>query len=125
MKEKFELEYIISSSPKVLFERLSTADGLAEWFAENVNQKGDIFSFFWDESEQKAELVSIKKEQSIRFHWLDDEDDNAFFEFKLEIDELTNDLALIITDFADESDMDDAIDLWDKQVDELQHTLGA
>lgn len=125
MKEKFELEYIISSSPKVLFERLSTADGLSEWFADNVNQKGDIFCFFWDESEQQAELISKKSEKSIRFHWLDDEEEDTYFEFKIEIDELTKDLALIITDFAEEDEQEDAIELWDKQIDELQHALGA
>jgi uncharacterized protein YndB with AHSA1/START domain len=125
MKQKFELEYIISSSPKVLFERLSTADGLSEWFADDVNQKGNVFSFFWDESEQQAELLSKKNEKYIRFHWLDDEDEDAYFEFKIEIDELTKDLALIITDFADEDEQEDAIELWDKQIEELQHALGA
>jgi len=125
MKQKFELEYIISSSPKVLFERLSTADGLSEWFADNVNQRGNIFSFFWDESEQQAEFLSKKNEKYIRFRWLDDEDEEVYFEFKIEIDELTKDLALIITDFADEDEQEDAIELWDKQIDELQHALGA
>ncbi len=125
MKQKFELEYIVSSSPKVLFERLSTADGLSEWFADDVNQKGNIFSFFWDESEQQAELLAKKNENYIRFHWLDDEDENTYFEFKIEIDELTKDLALIITDFAEEDEQEDAIELWDKQIDELQHALGA
>ena len=125
MKQKFELEYIVSSSPKVLFERLSTADGLSEWFSDDVNQKGNIFSFFWDESEQQAELLAKKNENYIRFHWLDDEDENTYFEFKIEIDELTKDLALIITDFAEEDEQEDAIELWDKQIDELQHALGA
>lgn len=125
MKQKFELEYIISSSPKVLFERLVTADGLSEWFADNVNSKGKIFTFFWDGSEQKAEVILKRQDKLIRFRWLDEEDENAYFEFKLHQDELTKDIALIVTDFADEDDVDDAIELWDKQIEELERALGA
>ena len=124
MKKSFELEYILSSSPKVLFERLSTADGLAEWFADNVDLKGEVYTFYWDESQQQAEMVAKKADKYVKFHWIDDEDDEAYFEFRLEIDDITNELALIITDFAEEDEMDEAIELWDKQIEELQHALG-
>ncbi|RXQ97591.1 SRPBCC domain-containing protein [Ancylomarina salipaludis] len=122
---KYDLEYVIHASPKVLFERLSTSSGLSEWFADNVNQKGKIFTFEWDGSEQKAEMILKKENQVVRFRWLDNEDDDSYFEFRFEIDALTNDLSLIITDFADEDEIDENMELWDTQISELKHVLGA
>ena len=123
-KEKYQLEYTINSSPKVLYNRLSTPGGLSEWFADNVNVQGKIYTFFWDNSEQKAELVSKKDQRSVRFRWLENNDEKYYFEFKISIDELTGDVALIITDFSEEEDQEDAIELWNTQIDELKHILG-
>ena len=122
-KKKFELEYTLSTSPKVLFHRLSTPSGLAEWFADDVNLQEGVFTFIWDGSEQKAELLQIKDMSFIRLKWTD-EDDDEYFEFKIKQDELTGDTALMITDFADEDEKDDAIDLWDTQISELKHVIG-
>ncbi|OFY55457.1 MAG: hypothetical protein A2Y87_02410 [Bacteroidetes bacterium RBG_13_46_8] len=124
MKRKFELEYPINSSPKVLFDRLSTPDGLSEWFAENVNQAGNIITFIWEGTEQKAEILHKKDNRYIRFRWLDEKDDKTFFEFRITRHELTGDVSLLITDFCHEDEKNDAIDLWDKQVAELKHVLG-
>lgn len=122
---KYDLEYVIRASQKVLFERLSTASGLSEWFADNVNQKGKIFIFEWDGSKQEAEMIYKKDNQVVRFHWLDSEDDDSYFEFRFEIDAITNDLSLIITDFAEEDEIDENMELWDTQISELKHLLGA
>ncbi|TFH35266.1 MAG: SRPBCC domain-containing protein [Bacteroidia bacterium] len=125
MKVQFELEYMLNSSPKVLFTRLSTAEGLAEWFADDVQVNGDIFSFFWDDVEHKAQLVVHKDNNQVRFKWTDNEDeDSMYFEFRLNIDELTGDVALLITDFAEEGEQDDSIHLWDSQITELRKVLG-
>ena len=123
MKQKIVLEYPINSSPKVLYPRLGTPCGLSEWFADDVNLKGSIFSFIWEGSEQKAEVVQKKENKYIRFSWLDDEDD-TFFEFRINVDEITKDVALVVTDFVDEGEDEDAIDLWNTQVSELKHTIG-
>lgn len=124
-KEKFTLEYTINSSHKILFSRLSTPGGLNEWFADNVKIQGKIFTFEWSGTEQQAELVNIKDMRYVRFHWLDDDDDKTYFEFKLNMDELTGDLALIITDFAEPDELKDAEELWDSQIQELRHILGS
>lgn len=124
-KEKFQLEYTIKSSQKVLFNRLSTAGGLNEWFADNVSVQGKIYTFEWSGTEQKAELVNRKDMKYVRFHWLDDEEEKSYFEFKLNIDELTSDLALIITDFAEPDEIEDSKELWDTQIAELKHILGS
>jgi uncharacterized protein YndB with AHSA1/START domain len=122
--QQFELEYVLHASPKVIYDRLSSASGLAEWFADDVNQKGKIFSFIWDGSEQQAELLLKKDNRLVRFHWLDSEDEESFFEFKIEIDALTNDLSLIITDYAEEDEVEEGIELWDSQISELKQVLG-
>ena len=121
---KYELEYTLRTSTKILFNRLSTPDGLSEWFADDVNLKKGKFTFIWEGSEQIAKVVSKKENKHIRFKWDDDTDDECYFEFKIHIDELTNDLALLITDFAEEDEKEDAIDLWNSQISELKHAIG-
>ncbi len=123
-KVKFEKEYLLNASPSVLFPRLSTPSGLSDWFADDVNINKDKFIFFWDGSEQEATLVAKRVNQFIRFKWLDDEEAETYFEFRLETDDLTNEVALVVVDFADDDDMDDAVELWDTQIEKLRHNLG-
>ena len=124
MKTKYELEYTLNTSPNILFSRLSTPEGLSEWFADNVNLKRDTFTFIWEGTEQEASVVQKKANKYIRFRWEEDDDLDSFFEFRIRTDELTGDVALLITDFAEEDEKDDAIDLWDSQISELKHAIG-
>jgi uncharacterized protein YndB with AHSA1/START domain len=125
MKMKFELEYTLNSSPKVLFSRLSTPEGLCEWFADNVTVDGDLFSFYWDKSVSKARLSALKENKLVRFEWVDREEEEAnFFEFRINIEELTGDVALIITDFTEPDEKEDATSLWDSQITDLKRLLG-
>jgi uncharacterized protein YndB with AHSA1/START domain len=124
MKSKFQLEYTLNVSPNILFSRLSTAGGLAEWFADDIHLNDNIYTFFWSEAKQEARLLQKKNNKFVRFKWLDDEDHDSFFEFRINKDELTGDVALIITDFADDDEKNDAMELWDTQIDELKHILG-
>ena len=122
---KFELEYTLNCSPKVLFSRLSTPEGLSEWFAEEVNVDGDLFSFFWDKACSKARLSALKENKLVRFEWAGHENEESnYFEFRINMDELTGDLALIITDFSEPEDKVDAISLWDNQITDLKRLLG-
>ncbi len=124
MVAKYELEYTLNTSPKVLFNRLSTPGGLSEWFAEDVNLRKGRFTFLWEGTEQIAEVLSKKDNKYIRFKWEEDENDESYFEFKIHKDELTGDLALLITDFAEEDEKEDAINLWNSQISELKHLIG-
>ncbi len=123
MKEKVELEYTLNASPKVLFPRLSTPAGLSEWFADDVNLVGKIFTFIWEGAEQRAEMIARKDNKYVRFRWLE-EDENEFFEFHINTDDLTGDTALVIIDFIEEDEMNEMKDLWDSQVNELKHAIG-
>lgn len=125
MRLRYDLEYTLNCSPKVLFTRLSTPEGLCEWFAEDVTIEGDIFTFLWNRSEMKARLAAMKENKFVRFEWLEDEDeDSNYFEFRINIEELSGSLALLITDFAEPEEKDDAISLWDTQITDLKRILG-
>jgi hypothetical protein len=125
MRSKFELEYNLNCSPKVLFSRLSTPEGLGEWFADQVNVDGDLFTFFWNSSESKAKLSAMKENKLVRFEWLGMENEESnFFEFRINMEELTNELALIIIDFAEAEEKEDSIYLWDSQINDLKRALG-
>ncbi len=126
-KSKLQLEYIINCSPKVFFNRLSTASGLTEWFADDVRVKGNLFTFVWGETDQIAEKKMHKENKMVRYEWLDDdlEKDENYFEFVVTQDELTNDVSLIITDFAEEDEIDETTDLWNTQITKLKQLLGS
>ncbi len=124
-KEKFEIEFTINISPTILFNRLSSPSGLAEWFADDVNLNGKVYTFIWDGSSQEAEQVLRKENKMVRYHWLDDDDPDTYFEFRINVDELTSDTALMVIDFAEPDEKEDAIELWTQQVESLKHILGA
>lgn len=122
-KVKFSLEFPIHSSPSFLFQYLSTPDGLAEWFADNVNSRSDLFTFIWDDSEEEAKRVSYKTNERIRYKWLEEEED-TYFEFKIQVDDLTKDVSLIVTAFADDDEVEESKMFWENQIDQLKHTIG-
>ena len=125
MRSKFELEYNLNCSPKVLFSRLSTPEGLGEWFADQVNVEGDVFKFYWNSSESNARLSAMKENKMVRFEWIGMENEESnYFEFRVNLEELTNELALIIIDFAEAEEKEDAIYLWDSQINDLKRALG-
>lgn len=125
MRKKIELEYIFSSSVKVLFSRLSTPAGLSEWFADDVFQKENRFVFVWNATEHAAILTDCKLNSFARFQWEDRPQEDEYFEFSIHLEPLTQDVALIITDFTDEEDEADTVELWNKQMEMLHRTLGA
>ncbi|HUX97076.1 MAG TPA: START-like domain-containing protein [Bacteroidales bacterium] len=125
MSLKLELEYTLNCSSKVLFSWLSTPEGLEEWFADKVVVEKDLFTFTWDETESEARLSAFKENKFVRFEWIGKEDEESnYFEFKIIVQELTSDLALIITDFTDPEEKEDTIFLWDTQIGDLKRILG-
>ena len=123
---KFELEIPIHASPNMLYQYISSPSNLQEWFADKVNSRGKIFSFFWDGTEEQAELIAKKSGERIRFKWLESDNEESFFEIKIQVDALTKDVSLIVTDFAeDEDEVEEAKQLWENQISELKHTIAA
>lgn len=124
-KIKFEMEFPIQASPQLLYQYISTPSGLSEWFAENVNSRGELFKFIWDGSEEQASLVSKKSGERIKFRWDADEGEPYFFEIRIQVDEITKDVSVIIVDFAEEDEVDEAKMLWENQISDLKQVLGS
>ncbi len=126
-KVAFSIEIDFQASPQLLFQYLSTPSGLSEWFADNVNSRGEDFTFIWDDSEEYAKLLQKKTNEKVRFRWLNDEEDQEeyYFEFKILVDEITKDVSLIISDFADEDELEEAKMLWENLIGSLKQVLGA
>lgn len=123
-KTKIQLEFPINCSPSVLYNRLSTASGLTEWFADDVHVKGKRYTFIWKGSAQVAEMVQNKDSRLVRYKWEEDDDEDAFFEFTINKEELTGDVSLIITDFVEDGEEEETIDLWNSQIADLRRVLG-
>jgi len=126
-KIPFSIEYDIHSSPQLLFQYLSTPSGLSEWFADNVNSRGEIYTFIWDGSEEIAKLIQIKANEKVKFQWQTGEEDDHeyFFEFFLQVDEITKDVSLIVSDFSDEDELDESKMLWNNLIQDLKQVLGS
>lgn len=127
VKSRYELEFPINSSPQLLYQYISTPSGLSEWFADNVNSRGEFFTFIWDGSEENARLSSKKSGEKIKFRWIDDnnKDTDYFFELRILEDEITKDVSLMVIDFAVEDEIDEAKLLWENQISDLKHVIGS
>ncbi len=115
-KIKYEMEFPIQVSPSLLYQYISTPSGLSEWYADNVNSRDEYFSFIWEGSEEKARLLSRKSPERIKFRWLEDEEKDSYFELRIQVDQITNDVSLIVTDFAEEDEVDEGKMLWENMV---------
>jgi uncharacterized protein YndB with AHSA1/START domain len=126
-KIKYELEFPITSSPQLLYQYISTPSGLSEWFADNVNSRGEFFTFIWDDAEEKARLSSKKTGEKVKFRWVDEDnkDGEYYFELRILVDEITKDVSLMVVDFAHEGDVQESKQLWENQILDLKHVLGS
>jgi uncharacterized protein YndB with AHSA1/START domain len=122
-KQQFTLEFPVRCSPQILYEFLSTPAGLQEWFADKVDERDNVFSFSWNGTTEKAEVMESEVEKFIRFHWTHAPKEE-YFEFKIEKSEVSNQTILVIKDFAEKGEVKDQSQLWDYQVKDLFHRLG-
>lgn len=122
---KFEMEFVIHASAEMLYEFLSTPSGLSEWFCDDLNIRNGIYTFIWDDQLMQARLLKTSELQLVRFQWVD-KTDGSYFEFRIQKDDLTNDISLIITDFAETaSERESAKLLWQSQIEKLRHVIGS
>ncbi|EDM43518.1 hypothetical protein SCB49_00675 [unidentified eubacterium SCB49] len=124
-KIKYEMEFVIYVSPAMLYNYISTPSGLSEWYADNVNSRGEFFTFIWEGSEEKAKLLSKKSPHRIKFQWMEDEDTEYFFELRIQVDEITKDVSLMIIDFAEEDEVEEGKLLWENMIGNLKQILGS
>ena len=121
-RKKFAFEYIINASPEFLYTYISTPTGLAGWFADDVKINGDIYTFIWEGSEEKAKLANKRINKFVKFQWLDRENESMTIEINQ--DDITGDVALVITDFEYEHEMHEARMIYDVSMDRLKQMIG-
>ena len=121
--EKIELEYEVKTSPRMLYKMISTDEGLQQWFAKKVKVNKDKFSFDWGGTIEEAQLLNKKENDHVKFRFLN-KPDHTFVEFKIKVDEITKDVALVVVDFVDANEKEESKELWDKQIEDLLDTMG-
>ncbi len=126
-KSKIHCEYSLGkASSTVIWNAISTAAGLQGWFADKVEINKKLCTFHWGKTETKqATILYIQHGHNIRFRWKDEEERGCFFELTLKHSELTNDLILEVTDFAELGEEDEQKELWDMSIDTLRRVYGA
>ncbi len=122
---KIELEYILRCSPNVLYSFLTEPSGLSEWFCDNVNIRAEVMTFIWNkDSEQRAKKTGSRENSYVRYRWLDSPE-NVYFEFRIQVDDITGETALMITDFAEDGDEDETRLSWDSAIQKLHRVIGS
>jgi uncharacterized protein YndB with AHSA1/START domain len=124
-KVKYEMEFPIQASPSLLYQYISTPSGLSEWYADDVNSRGELFTFIWDGSEEEAKLLSKKNGERVKFRWEVDDETPYFFEIRIQVDEITKDVSIMITDFAEDDEIDEGKMLWENMISDLKQVLGS
>ena len=122
-KVLYTLEFPVKCSPAILYEFLSTPSGLQEWFADKVDERDGIFSFSWNGTEEKAELLESEQDKFVRYRWLYAGKDE-YFELRIEKTEISNQTILVVSDFADKKEIADQSRLWEYQIKDLFHRIG-
>ncbi len=128
-KSNYQVEFEINASRKMLYPYIYTASGLSLWIADDVTVNEDkVFNFIWDNEDHKARMVSHRVNHFVKFEYLpetdEDEDDPAYFELRIEINELTQTVFLHITDYIDFDDEEEWYDLWDGMMHNLKEIVG-
>ena len=124
-----EIEHQLRSTSKtIIWQLLSTAPGLAKWIADSVTQSGDTLTFTWGDVNSHHEMrtatvLRVEKFNRIRWRWNDD-GEATFVEIRMQRDQLTEEYALHITDFADDDDRDWLFGAWNHNFERLHQSSG-
>ena len=84
-----------------------------------------MFTFIWDDSEEEAKLLTKKNGERAKFKWLDGNEDQSYFEIRIQVDGITKDVSLMVTDFAEDDEVEETKMLWDNQISDLKQILGS
>jgi hypothetical protein len=123
-KDKYQLEFEFRSSKGILFSYLSDSSGMAGWFADEVRSSDNNFVFVWEGTEMHAKQIAVKDLQLVRYQWMD-ENDGTYFQFEIREDDITSDIALLITDWAFPAEKETNRMLWENQVQKLRQLIGS
>jgi uncharacterized protein YndB with AHSA1/START domain len=124
-RKQFTLEFMIRSAPSILYNFITTPSGLAQWFSDTCDiENNKVYIFGWDGSEERAELIDFEENEFARFKW-ENSADEEYLEFKITKSEVSNDTVLLISDYAEDYDLEDQQFLWESQIKQLRQQIGA
>ena len=107
----------------ILWDYISTENGLKQWFADGVKIKDREYVFTWKGYSQEARLVGMRKGLAIKLQW-HDSSDKVYFEMRILTSEMTDNVVLQIVDFAEDDELEESKDLWRSQIDTLRRVIG-
>jgi len=123
-RTSIEMEFIFKASPAMLYNFLTSPEGLVRWFCDAVDISNDLYDFYWEGAKESAELIDDIEEERLKFHWIDADEEGEYFEFSMFKSPITNETILKIVDFCDTDEVDDQRELWSSQIGELQKAIG-
>ena len=130
--QKLTIEYPLSTqSPRIVWELISNAHGLQKWLADNVTDEADTLTFTWghpwtERDTKQSRVIEKEKYSYIRLLWDYHEDTpEAIWEMRIEKSDLTDELNLLITDYAqDDEEEAELRELWDANLERLHRVSG-
>lgn len=122
-------DFEINASKQMLYPYLNSASGLSQWFADDVTIDEDkVYNFIWDDEDHRAKMVSHRTNHYVKFEFVpetpEDVEEPAYFELRLELNELTQSVFIKVTDFSEMEDVNELTDLWQGLIDNLKETVG-
>lgn len=129
-KQKLIIERELkSNSENIIWALISTEGGLSKWIADSVTENGQQITFRWGEEWSRhethvANIIKKVKNDYLRLRWEDETDEEAYLEFRMEKNDLTNDYMLYVTDFALPEDVDSLRSMWEQNFEQLRQSSG-
>ncbi|MFZ1749675.1 MAG: START-like domain-containing protein [Saprospiraceae bacterium] len=121
---RIDLEYIFRASPTIIYNFVTTPACIVRWYCNEVDITGDAYRFYWSGSSESATLIDDIEDERVRFQWDDADDADEYLEYRMYKSDITNETILEITDFCDDDEKQETIDLWDTLMVELKKECG-
>ena len=120
----FTVDFLLKASPTIVYHFITTPSALVRWFCDAVDITGEYYTFSWKGNTEVAEVIDDIEDERLRFHWLDSEDEDEYFEFRITTADITDETILEIVDFAWADEDEEQRQLWRTQVERLRKETG-
>ncbi|MEP7323596.1 MAG: START-like domain-containing protein [Saprospiraceae bacterium] len=120
----FTIDFLLKASPTIVYHFITTPSCLVRWFCDAVDITNEYYTFSWNGNIEVAELLDDIEDERLRFTWLDGEDEEDFFEFRISTADITDETILEIVDYAWIDEVEEQKELWRTQVEKLRKETG-
>lgn len=120
----FTIDFLLKASPTIVYHFITTPSCLVRWFCDAVDITNEYYTFSWNGNIEVAELLDDIEDERLRFTWLDGEDEEDFFEFRISTADITDETILEIVDYAWVDEVEEQKELWRTQVEKLRKETG-